>query len=130
MAGGSIVFYEAAAQLIPVMVLVLVVEQRSGETLESPLGNLVFVLSTFLAAAIGEMVALHELYRGRAAPSDQYWVTIPMGLVALSLVAPIVFRSLRTIGTEATERTKALASIALLTTCFAVAVFAFAATRY
>lgn len=130
MSGGSVAFYEAAAQVIPVLVLVLIVEQRGGATVGAPLVNLTFVLTMVAVAATGEMVSLHEIYRGRAAPEDQYWVAIPMGLLALALVLPVIASSLRAVATEGKPRRTAVALIAVVVVAYTIAVIAFAATRF
>ena len=127
---GSITFYEATSQIIPVLVLVLIVEQRSGQTLPSSLVNLVFVLATVAVAASGEMVSLHELYRGRAAPGDQYWVAIPLALVTLALVAPIVATSLRAVSAEGARRRTTVGWIAVVAVAYVITVIAFASTLF
>jgi hypothetical protein len=91
MRGGAVDFYSAAAQIIPVLMLVIVVEQRSeGAKRHAPLENLLYFITATTAALFGEVVSLGELYRGGSAPSDQYWVIIPLGVLAVALVLPIV----------------------------------------
>jgi hydrogenase-4 membrane subunit HyfE len=86
---GTSDFYSAAAQIIPVLVLVVIVEQRDEKRRLSPLKNLTYVLITVGAAALGEMIALRDLYRGHAYLQDQYIVVGAMAFCGLALTIPI-----------------------------------------
>jgi hypothetical protein len=88
-------FYSACSTLIPVRVLVLVFEQRERNNELSPWQNLLLVLVGTGAGAVGEVAALRALYAGRSGPGDQWWVLIPLGALAVTLVVPILVGAAR-----------------------------------
>jgi len=124
--GGSPDFYSAAAQVIPVLVIVVLLEQRAVRRVLDPTMAFAFVLSAVLAASIGEIVALRELYRDAAARTDQYYVIVPLAYLALVIVTPIIGTSLRAVQAAGGRVRVAVAWSALLLVAWALAVVALA----
>jgi hypothetical protein len=60
MSGGSLSFYEVAAQVIPVLVLVLLVEQREDKRKLPPFWNLLYILFAILAAFVAKSSRLER----------------------------------------------------------------------
>jgi uncharacterized membrane protein len=126
--GGSIGFYDAAAQIIPVLVLVLIVEQRENKRRFPPFWNLAYLLVAVFAAIVGEIVALQEVYLGRAPSGDEYWVVIPLGLLTAALVLPVLVSALREVDAEGGWRSTT-AWILTLVVAFGLVAVSLAAAR-
>lgn len=129
MHGGSTAFYEATAQMIPLLVIVLLVEQREGGELTYPFRELLYVLSAVLAAAVGEIVSLTEIYRGVSGANDQYFVLIPLAYLGASLLIPIVHAPYRAVKAKGRRVFVELSKVALVFAVWTVVVIVFAATR-
>lgn len=90
-------FYEAAAQLIPLLLLTLLVERYLPRTTHRPkaldeiIGVLGFVAVIF-TLVLGEFIALRVLARGRPEGSEQDLVTGVLGAGAAMLVITILVR--------------------------------------
>lgn len=130
MAGGSVEFYSVAAQVVPVLVLVVLLEGRAHREVIGPLGDFLLVLSAVLAASLAEIVALHDVYRSAGAASDQYWVIIPVAYLATVIVAPVVASAYRDVGSSPSRVARVVAGTALLFAGWVIAVVVLAATRY
>jgi hypothetical protein len=130
MAVGSVEFYSVTAQVVPVLVLVVLLEQRAHRRLIGPLYDLLVVLSAVLAASLAEIVALHDVYRNSGAATDQYWVILPIAYLAVVIVVPVVVTTLRAVESGSGRFGKAVAWTALLLVGWALAVVALAVTRY
>jgi hypothetical protein len=117
---GTLDFYAAAAGVIPVLVLVLIVEQRTDRRAVSPFQNLVLLLVTIATAAIGEMVAFRALYRGHAHLQDQWFVVVGLVIPALALVVPIVMGSLRDVSESGARVPKAVGWTATIVVTYVV----------
>jgi hypothetical protein len=120
------------AQVGPVLVLVVLLEERTHRRLSGPLGDFLVVLSAVLAASLAEIVALHDVYRhkGKGVATDQYWVILPMAYLAVVIVAPVVMTALRAVESGSGRFSRAVAWTALLFVGWALAVVALAVTRY
>jgi hypothetical protein len=130
MAGGSVEFYSVAAQVVPVLVLVVLLEGRAHRTSIGPLGDFLLVLSAVLAASLAELVALHDVYRNAGAATDQYWIIIPVAYLAAVIVAPVVVSAYRDVSASRGRGAKVVASTAVLFAAWVLAVVVLAATRY
>jgi pilus assembly protein TadC len=88
---GHVEFYSVAAQVMPLLLLAIVFEQRLFRRKNIP-PLLLSVLSTFLVGlfVISEAVALRVLYVGYAHRQDQDWVIIPMLIAVVVLFIPVV----------------------------------------
>lgn len=80
-----------AAQVMPILLLAIVFEQRVFRRRELPL-LLTSILSSIVIAAfvVAEAVAMRVLYRGYAHRQDQIFVIAPMLIGATFLIVPIV----------------------------------------
>lgn len=130
MNGGSVEFYSVAAQVVPVLVLVVLLEERTHRRVIGALGDFLVVLSAILAASLAEIVALHDVYRNSGAATDQYWVIFPIAYLAVVIIAPVVVTALRDVESSSGRFSRAVAWTALLFVGWALAVVALAATRY
>jgi len=84
-------FYSVAAQVLPVLLLSIVFEQRLFRRREFPLLLASIVSSVVIGAFIvAEAVSLRVLYRGYAHRQDQILVIAPMLVGAVLLILPIV----------------------------------------
>jgi hypothetical protein len=88
---GHTDFYSVAAQVMPVLLLAIVFEQRLFRRRTIPL-LATATLSSFAISAfvVAEAVSLRVLYRGYAHRQDQILVIAPMLLGAILLIVPIV----------------------------------------
>jgi len=130
MPGGSVEFYGVMAQVVPVLVLVVLLEQRAHRKVVGPVTELVVVLSAVLAAALAEIVALLEVYRGSSAASDQYWVIVPVAWLAFVIVAPVVVTAAEDALSAGGRRSRAFVWGALIFVAWAISVIAFVATKF
>lgn len=88
---GHTEFYSVAAQVMPVLLLAIVFEQRLFRRRGIPLVLLSVTSSVVIGAfVVAEAVSLRVLFRGYAHRQDQIWVIAPMLLGAALLIAPIV----------------------------------------
>jgi hypothetical protein len=126
---GTPDFYSAAAQIIPVLVLVVIIEQRDEKRRFGALANLLYVLTTVGAASIGEIVALRDVYRGHSYLQDQYIVVASMIACALSLTAPIVVSSVREIEGDGKRVRTAMAWVVVLAVVYIVIVLLVAVVK-
>jgi hypothetical protein len=101
---GHTEFYSVAAQVMPILLLAIVFEQRLFRRRELPV-LLTSILSSVVVAAfvVAEAVAMRVLYRGYAHRQDQIFVIAPMLIGAALLIVPIVLPPL--LALERTERT-------------------------
>jgi cellobiose-specific phosphotransferase system component IIC len=121
---GTSAFYSTAAQIIPVLILVLIVEQRDEKRRLTPLANLIYVVATIGAATVGEIIALRAVYRGYAHRQDQDVVIGALVACALALVVPIVTSSLHEIEATGKKWTTATAwTIAVIVAYVVVVIF-------
>lgn len=122
---GTSDFYGAAAQVIPVLVLVVIVEQQRDESRRlEPIANFLYALVTIGAAALGEMVALRALYRGHAHLQDQYFVIFALVVCALAVLTPVVVSTYRAVETDGRRMTTFVASTAaFVVVWFVLAIF-------
>jgi hypothetical protein len=88
---GHTDFYAAAAQVIPVLLLAIVFEQRLFRQRVIPTVVVATMSSITVGAfVIAEAVSMRVLYRGYAHREDQIWVIAPLLLGAILLIIPIV----------------------------------------
>lgn len=87
---GHTDFYAVAAQVMPILLLAIVFEQRLFRRRGVHLLVVALVASAVIALfSVSEAVALRVLYRGYAHRQDQLWVIVPMLIGALMLLAPV-----------------------------------------
>jgi hypothetical protein len=122
---GTPDFYSAAAQIIPVLILVLIVEQRDEKRRLPALANLAYVLLTVGSAALGEMVALRALYRGHAHLQDQYFVVFALAVCGVALAAPVVWSTWREVDAEHRGLTWRLATFLTIAVVYVIGVVFF-----
>ena len=80
-------FYEAVAQVIPVLLLALAVGERWFQTPRS-LGWQARLASFLmvLLLSVGEFAALHALYTGKPTYGHLYWVLLSLGILSSLLL--------------------------------------------
>jgi hypothetical protein len=110
MEGGDLSFYEAVAQIIPVIFITLVVEQtflgtRRDEKVRAfeQVGlmiSFVAILSIFVSA---EAVTLHVLSRGSATADEHDLVSFAVAVCAAFLLVPVTVRFARGLSRTAGE---------------------------
>lgn len=84
-------FYEVAAQIIPLLFLALLIEERFFSKREDPAPSFEFlVLAAILVGIVGEIVALNALVTGKpASPTERLTVSYAIAL----LFAPLLWRA-------------------------------------
>jgi hypothetical protein len=82
---GNLAFYEASAQVIPILFIVLAVEWRAFE-FQRLRGDRYLAWFFILVSAMGEAGALHALYRGSATRLDLNLVVSAYGLLGTIIV--------------------------------------------
>jgi hypothetical protein len=88
---GHTEFYSVAAQVMPILLLAIVFEQRLFRRRELPVLVTSTLSSVVIAAfVVAEAVAMRVLYRGYAHRQDQIFVIAPMLIGAALLIVPIV----------------------------------------
>jgi len=93
-------FYSTAAQVIPVLFLALIVEQRFFEPAKEALDPVLdlLVVSMFI---LGETLALWALAGGKPGRAVMAGVATPLAIGTFGLVAPIVVPRLKRVFDEA-----------------------------
>jgi hypothetical protein len=81
-------FYEAAAQVLPVLALVAIVEGRAVPARAARRGAFPHVLYGLLVMAAGEWLALRTLLRGHANATDKAWVVGALVYAGGSIMVP------------------------------------------
>lgn len=111
-------FYSVAAQVMPILLLAIVFEQRLFRRRELPV-LLTSALSSVVIAAflVAEAVALRVLYRGYAHRQDQIFVIAPMLIGAVLLLIPIVLPPILALDRSGQSR---IAQAVLMTSCLFV----------
>lgn len=88
-------FYSVAAQVIPVLLLALILEDRSLASQRVPaLARVALVTVVGGLFVLSEGIALHVLYVGYAHRQDQDWVIFPLVVGAVVLLLPVALRAL------------------------------------
>jgi hypothetical protein len=96
---GHTEFYSVAAQVMPVLLLAIVFEQRLFRRgAIPPLATAALSSVAIGSFVVAEAVSLRVLYRGYAHRQDQIWVIAPMLLGATLLVLPVVLPPLLDLG--------------------------------
>ena len=92
---GHVEFYSVAAQVMPVLLIALVFEQRLFEREGlTALARLALTTSVGGLFVLSEGVAFHVLYVGYAHRQDQDWVIFPLLAGALLMLLPLALQPL------------------------------------
>jgi hypothetical protein len=123
-------FYEAAAQIIPVLGLAIVIQQRRAGARTASSEPIPFATYSLLLLAIGEALALKVIYRGYEKHGDLAWVGATLVAAGFAIILPSFGDLARTFARGVRRERFAWVLMVVLGTVVPVALFAYVLVSY